>query len=118
MKLTTSLRKKFRVGNKVKKVASPRRFRLSISRSAKNISAQIIDDKKNITLLSASSVEKDIKSGAKTNKTELSKIVAEKLAKKALEKKITKIYFDRGIYKYHGRIKIFAETLRKNGMDF
>ena len=46
----------------------------------------------------------------------MSKIVAEKLAKKALEKKISKIYFDRGTYKYHGRIKIFAETLRKNGM--
>ena len=55
---------------------------------------------------------------AKVNKSELSKIVAEKLAKKAQEKKITKIFFDRGIYKYHGRIKIFAETLRKNGMDF
>ena len=78
----------------------------------------IIDDSKNITLLSASSIEKDIKSGKKTNKTELSKIVAEKLAKKAQEKKITKIYFDRGIYKYHGRVKIFAETLRKNGMEF
>ena len=118
MKLTTSLRKKFRVTNKVKKVASKERFRLCISRSTKNISAQIIDDSKNITLLSASSVEKDIKTGSKVNKTELSKIVAEKLAKKAQEKKITKIFFDRGIYKYHGRVKIFAETLRKNGMDF
>ena len=73
---------------------------------------------KNVTLLSASSIEKDIKSGQKLNKTELSKIVAEKLAKKAQEKKITKIYFDRGIYKYHGRVKVFAETLRKNGMEF
>ena len=118
MKLTTGIRKRFRVSNKVKKVASADRFRLSISRSAKNISAQIIDDTKNITLLSASSVEKDIKSASKINKTELSKIVAEKLAKKAQEKKITKIFFDRGVYKYHGRIKIFAETLRKNGMDF
>ena len=118
MKLTTSIRKRFRVSNKLKRVASIDRFRLSISRSTKNISAQIIDDKKNITLLSASSVEKDIKSASKVNKTELSKIVAEKLAKKAKEKKITKIYFDRGIYKYHGRVKIFAETLRKNGMDF
>ena len=54
----------------------------------------------------------------KTNKTELSKIVAEILAKRAQEKKITKIYFDRGICKYHGRIKTFAETLRKNGMEF
>ena len=118
MKLTTSIRKRFRVSNKVKSVASNNRFRLCISRSSKNISAQIIDDSKNITLLSASSVEKDIKSGPKVNKTELSKIVAEKLAKKAQEKKITKIFFDRGIYKYHGRVKVFAETLRKNGMDF
>ena len=118
MKLNTSKRKRFRVSNKVKKVASNDRYRLSISRSSKNISAQIIDDMKNITLLAASSVEKDIRTGEKINKTELSKIVAEKLAKKAQEKKITKIYFDRGIYKYHGRVKVFAETLRKNGMEF
>ena len=118
MKLDTTKRKRFRVSNKVKKVSSKDRFRLSIFRSSKNITAQIIDDAKNITLLSASSVEKDIKSGNKVNKTDLSKIVAEKLAKKAQEKKITKIFFDRGIYKYHGRIKVFAETLRKNGMEF
>ena len=118
MKLTTSLRKRFRVRNKVKRVSSNDRYRLCISRSTKNISAQIIDDKNNVTLLSASSIEKDIKSNIKVNKTELSKIVAEKLAKKAQDKKITKIFFDRGIYKYHGRIKVFAETLRKNGMNF
>ena len=118
MKLTTSKRKRFRVSNKLKKVASADRFRLSISRSTKNISAQIIDDKKSITLISASSIEKDVKKDVKINKTELSKIVAEKLAKKAIEKKITKIYFDRGVYKYHGRIKVFADTLRKNGMEF
>jgi len=123
MKLNTSIRKRFRVSNKVKKVASKDRFRLCISRSSKNISAQIIDDINKVTLLSASSVEKDIKSGDiksgdKVNKTELSKIVATKLAKKAQEKKITKIYFDRGIYRYHGRVKVFAETLRENGMEF
>ena len=71
-----------------------------------------------ITLISASSTEKDIKSKPQVSKTELSKIVAEKLAKKALEKKIKKIFFDRGVYKYHGRIKLFAEALRKKGMDF
>ena len=118
MKLTTSTRKKFRIRNRLKKVAKSDRFRLCISRSTRNISAQIIDDTKNVTLLSASSVEKDIRTGNKVNKTELSKIVAEKLAKKAQEKKITKIFFDRGIYKYHGRVKVFAETLRKNGMEF
>ena len=118
MKLSTSARKRFRVSNKVKKVSSDDRFRLSISRSSKNISAQIIDDIKKITLLSASSVEKDVRTASKVNKTELSKIVATKLAKKAQEKKITKIFFDRGVYRYHGRIKIFAETLRENGMEF
>ena len=118
MKLNTSIRKRFRVSNKVKRVASNDRFRLSISRSSKNISAQIIDDVKKITLLSASSIEKDFNKTEKVNKTELSKLVAKKLAKKAQEKKITKIYFDRGLYKYHGRVKIFAESLRKNGMEF
>ena len=117
MKLSTVDRKKFRVRKKLKKVSKSDRFRLSVFRSTKNISAQIIDDINNVTLLSVSSIEKDIKTMKNKNKTELSKIVAEKLAKKAQVKKITKIYFDRGIYKYHGRVKIFAETLRKNGME-
>ena len=90
MKLTTINRKRFRIRNKVKKVSKPDRFRLTVSRSTKNISAQIIDDIKHVTLLSASSVEKDIRTKEKTNKTELSKIVAEKLAKKAQEKKNNK----------------------------
>ena len=118
MKLTTKERKKFRVRNNLKNVSKEGRFRLSVSRSSKNISAQIIDDKKNITILASSSNDKVIKSLNKKNKTELSQIVAENLAKKAIDKKITKIYFDRGFYKYHGRVKILAETLRKNGMEF
>ena len=117
MKITKIERKKYRVRNKVKKVSSSERFRLSISRSAKNISVQIIDDTKNITLASASSNTKEIKS-QKKNKKELSTLVAEILAKKAKDMKITKVYFDRGIYKYHGRIKLLAEELRKNGMEF
>ena len=116
MKLTNIDRKKFRVRKKLKKVSKDR-YRLSVSRSSKNISAQIIDDLNNITLVSASSIDNDIK-GQKKNKSELSTIVAEVLAKKANEKNIKKIYFDRGIFKYHGRVKIFAETLRKNGMEF
>ena len=118
MKLTTSKRKRFRVSNKLKKVASQGRLRLSISRSSKNISAQIIDDSNSKTLISASSIEKELKGNSKIKKIDLSKVVAEKLAKKAKEKNISKIYFDRGIYKYHGRIKVFADTLRKNGMEF
>ena len=117
MKLTSTIRRKFRIRNKLKKVSDKDRLRLSISRSTKNISAQIIDDIKQITIISASSNEKDLKS-LKKNKSELSSLVAEKLAKKAVGKNITKIYFDRGVYKYHGRVKIFADTLRKNGMKF
>lgn len=117
MKLTSTIRRKFRIRNKLKKFSNKDRLRLSISRSAKNISAQIIDDIKQVTIISASSNEKDLKS-LKKNKSEISSLVAEKLAKKAVDKKITKIYFDRGIYKYHGRVKIFADTLRKNGMKF
>ena len=118
MKLNTVQRKKFRVRNKLKRNAGSDRYRLCISRSLKNFSAQIIDDSNNRTLLSASSIEKDIKDGPKTNKMTISKIVAEKLAKKANDKNIKKIYFDRGKFKYHGRVKEFAEILRKNGMEF
>tara|TARA_B100000029_G_scaffold99227_1_gene89417 strand:- start:354 stop:707 length:354 start_codon:yes stop_codon:yes gene_type:complete len=117
MKLTTKNRKKFRIKNKIKKTSGEDRFRLSVSRSLKNITAQIIDDKNNKTLVSASSVEKDIKI-LKKKKNDLSILIAEKLAKKAQDKKITKVYFDRGNYKYHGRVKLLAETLRKNGMEF
>ena len=111
------LKRAKRIRKKLKKVNTDR-YRLTVFRSLKNISAQIIDDIKHVTLLSSSSIEKDIKAMDKVNKTDISKLVAEKLAKKAVEKKITKIYFDRGVYKYHGRVKAFAETLRKNGMEF
>ena len=117
MKLNIKNRKKFRVRNKLKKFSSEERFRLSVNRSIKNISAQIIDDSKNITILSASSNTKKIKS-QKIDKKQMSTLVAEELAKKAKDMKITKVYFDRGSYKYHGRVKLLADELRKNGMEF
>ncbi len=117
MKLNTKERKQFRVRNRLKINNPNNRLRLTVSRSAKNISAQIIDDKANKTLISATSNIKNLKD-SKKKKTELSEIVALKLAEKAKEKNITKVYFDRGVYKYHGRVKIFADTLRKNGMEF
>ncbi len=117
MKLGSLDRKKFRIRNKLKKIASKDRFRLCVSRSTKNISVQIIDDAKNITLASVTSNSKEMKS-QKKNKKELSTIVAELLAKKAKEMNITKVYFDRGIYRYHGRVKLLADELRKNGMEF
>ena len=92
MKLSKLERKKYRIRNKIKKVSNKERFRLSISRSIKNISAQIIDDVNSITLVSASSDNKSIKSQKKSKK-ELSTIVAELLAKKAQEKKNNKSLF-------------------------
>jgi large subunit ribosomal protein L18 len=103
-----------RIRSKLKRV-NTERYRLTVFKSARNISAQIIDDKSNKTLVSESSI-KDM--NEKKKKTDLSIIVAERLSKKAIEKKITTVYFDRGGYKYHGRIKIFAETLRKGGLIF
>ncbi len=117
MKIKKIDKKKFRIRNKIKKISAIDRFRLSVNRSTRNISAQIIDDKNRKTLVSATSISKDIKS-QKKNKKELSTLVAEELAKKAKEKKITKVYFDRGGYKYHGRIKLLADELRKNGLEF
>ena len=117
MKINTKNRKKFRIRNRLKKDNPNNRMRLTVSRSSKNISAQIIDDKTHKTLISATSNTKALKE-LKKKKSELSEIVAKKLADQAKEKKITKVYFDRGIYKYHGRVKLFAETLRKNGMEF
>ena len=114
MKKPLNLRRSNRIRRKLKSV-NVDRYRISVYRSSKNISAQIIDDKNSKTLVSASSIKDKIKSG---KKTDLSTHVATILAKKAVEKKITKVYFDRGKYKYHGRIKIFADTLRKNGLIF
>ena len=103
-----------RIRRKLKKI-NTERFRLSVFRSSRNISAQIIDDKSNKTLVSASSNEEK---ASNKKKTDLSLQVANLLTKRALEKKITKVYFDRGRYKYHGRIKIFADALRKGGLIF
>jgi large subunit ribosomal protein L18 len=106
-----------KVRNKLKKVAF-NRYRLSVYRSSKNISAQIIDDKSMKTLVSASSTEKKAFGDKKIKKIDFSILLGEVLAKRAKEKKIEKVYFDRGEYKFHGRIKAFAESLRKNGLIF
>ena len=114
MKKTIYTKRTQRIRSKLKK-NNKGRFRISIFRSSKNISAQIIDDKNSKTLVSASSNSKKI---SDKKKKDLSISIAETLAKRAVEKKITNVYFDRGKYKYHGRIKIFADTLRKNGLTF
>ena len=115
-KINKKIKRKLRNRIKLKKVSN-NRYRISVSKSLNNLSIQIIDDKNRKTLVSASSIEKDIKKN-KVKKIEKSILVGEILAKRAKEKNINNVYFDRGEYKYHGRIKVFAETLRKNGLKF
>jgi len=103
-----------RVRRKLKQ-ASKGRYRLTVFRSTRNISAQIIDDKNHKTIISATSNKKK---DTKKKKADMSLDVANIVAKKASEKKIKNVYFDRGRYKYHGRIKFFAEALRKGGLNF
>ena len=115
-KINNKVKRKLRNRKKLKEV-SFNRYRISVSKSLNNLFAQIIDDKEKKTLVSASSIEKEIKKN-KTKKIKKSNLIGEILAKRAKEKNIDKVYFDRGQYKYHGRIKAFAETLRKNGLKF
>ena len=115
-KINNRVKRKLRNRKKLKDV-NTNRYRISVTKSLKNFSVQIIDDKQKKTLVSASSIEKDIKKN-KVKKIEKSSLIGEILAKRAKEKNINEVYFDRGGYNYHGRIKVFAETLRKNGLKF
>ena len=115
-KLNNKNKRKLRNRKRLKDI-NINRFRITVSKSLKNLSAQIIDDKQQKTLVSASSVEKEIRD-KKIKKIEKSSLIGEILAKRAKEKNISEVYFDRGQYKYHGRLKMFAETLRKNGLKF
>ena len=115
-KINNKVKRKLRNRKKIKQVNNGR-FRISVTKSLNNLSAQIIDDKTMKTLVSVSSIEKELKKD-KTKKIEKSTILGELLAKRAKDKNISNVYFDRGGYKYHGRIRVFAETLRKNGLKF
>ncbi|MBD1146150.1 50S ribosomal protein L18 [Pelagibacterales bacterium SAG-MED28] len=115
-KINNKIKRKLRNRKKLKSV-NVNRYRISVTKSLNNLFAQIIDDKQKKTLVSASSIEKEIKS-KKVKKIEKSSLIGEILAKRAKDKNINEVYFDRGEYKYHGRVKIFAETLRKNGLKF
>ena len=115
-KISNKIKRQIRNRKKLKNV-NINRFRISVSKSLNNLSAQIIDDKVKKTLVSVSSKEKIIKE-KKIKKMEKSILTAEILAKRAKEKNIQNVYFDRGCNKYHGRIKNFAESLRKNGLKF
>ena len=115
-KKDNKVKRKLRNRKKLKSV-NINRYRITVSKSLKNLSAQIIDDKEKKTLVSASSIEKVLKD-KKSKKMEKSTIIGELLAKRAKDKNINNVYFDRGPYKYHGRLKLFAETLKKNGLKF
>ncbi|MBF0358083.1 MAG: 50S ribosomal protein L18 [Magnetococcales bacterium] len=107
-----------RVRYKVKQVRRDRP-RLSVFRSSTNIYAQIIDDAAGVTLVSASTLEKDIKDTIKCGgNCDAATAVGKSIAKKALEKKIGKVIFDRGGFLYHGRVKVLAEAARESGLQF
>ena len=91
--------------------------RLNVFRSNNNIFAQIIDDEASKTLVSASSIDKELKLENGGN-TEAAEKVGELLAKRAKKAKISKVVFDRGGYLYHGRVKALAEAARENGLEF
>ena len=115
-KINKKIKRRLRNRKKLKSLNTSR-YRVSVTKSLNNLFAQIIDDKEKKTLVSASSIEKDIKA-KKIKKMDKSNLIGEILAKRAKEKNISEVYFDRGEYKYHGRVKTFAETLRKNGLKF
>lgn len=109
--LSTTDRRKYRVRNAVK---SSGRLRLSVHRSLQHIYAQIIDDAKGETLATASSLGL----GLKGNKTEMAKKVGQAIAEAAKAKGITTVVFDRGAFKYHGRVKALADGAREGGLQF
>jgi large subunit ribosomal protein L18 len=102
-----------------KVIGAPERLRLSVYRSLNNMYAQIIDDFKGHTIISASSLDKKFED-TKSHKGNINtaKLVGELIAKRALEKGIKKVVFDRGGYLYHGRVKALAEAAREAGLEF
>lgn len=107
----TMIRRKMRTRRKVRE-ARGERLRLSIFRSSKHIYAQIIDDAQGQTLASASS------SGLNGNKSDKAAAVGKALAEAAVAKGVKQVIFDRGSYRYHGRVKALAEAAREGGLDF
>ena len=110
-----SKKRKIRVRKKLKK-SSSERMRLSVFRSSKHIYAQIIDDRSGLTVASASSLEKS-SSKIGSNISSASKVGLE-IAKKGIEAGVKEVFFDRGCYKYHGRVKALADNAREAGLKF
>jgi large subunit ribosomal protein L18 len=115
---TPTERRKARVRRAVKAAANGR-VRLTVHRSSKHIYAQVIDDTKGVTLVSASSLEKVQRDAGKTGaNTEAAKAVGKLVAERATQKGIKNVVFDRGSYMYHGRIKALADAAREGGLSF
>lgn len=116
----TKLKKRSRIRKRIRKKISGTNDtpRVSVFRSNKQIYAQVIDDLKGVTLLAASSKEKEVADVTGIRKTEQAKLVGKLLAAKCKEKGIKNVVFDRGGYKYHGRVKSLAEAAREGGLKF
>jgi large subunit ribosomal protein L18 len=113
-----ALRRKARV-RRVVKAAAGERVRLSVFRSSKHIYAQLIDDRNGATIVSASSIEKDMRSAFKTGANiDAAKAVGKRVAERAVAKGIKAVVFDRGGYLYHGRVKALADAAREGGLSF
>ena len=113
-KRTLMLKRRLRVRNKLRKVNSGR-LRLSVYRSSKNISVQLIDDVNGVTLASASSLEKDLGLVGKNNIDAATKVGAT-IAERAKKAGVTEAYFDRGPFLFHGKIKALADAARQGGL--
>ncbi|MBC7222723.1 MAG: 50S ribosomal protein L18 [Anaerolineae bacterium] len=98
---------------------TPERPRLNVYRSLQHIYAQVIDDTRGVTLVSASTIDPEVRPQVQgLPKTEQARLVGKKVAERALAKGITKVVFDRGGYKFHGRVKALADASREAGLDF
>lgn len=107
-----------RVRRSIKKAANGRP-RLSVFRSSKQIYAQVIDDAQGVTVASASTLEKDLRSGIKTGATvEAAAAIGKLIAERAVAAGVKQVVFDRGAYIYHGRVKALADAAREAGLDF
>ena len=111
------IRRHIRVRKKVE--GTPERPRLAVFRSLSHIYAQVIDDRAQRTLVAASDLEPEVRPAVEgKKKTERAEIVGAVLAQRAKEKGVTRVVFDRGGFKYHGRVKALAEAARKGGLEF
>jgi large subunit ribosomal protein L18 len=116
----TKLEKRTRIKMRIRKKinGTPETPRLSVYRSNKQIYVQVVDDLNGVTILSASSREKEIASQTGVKKSDVSKLVGKLLASKCKEKGIESVVFDRNGYKYHGRVKSLADAAREGGLKF